>query len=73
VLLSATATHPTASGFLSVYPTGGAAGTSTLNYATGQTVANAALVPLAADGSVSLRVATGTSHVILDVAGYLLR
>jgi hypothetical protein len=73
VLLSATATHPTASGFLSVYPTGGAAGTSTLNYATGQTVANAALVQLAADGSVSLRVATGSSHVILDVAGYLLR
>lgn len=68
-----TAIRPTAAGFLSAYPTGGAAGTSTLNYPTGQTVANAALVPLAADGSLSLRVGAGSSHLVLDVAGYFQR
>ena len=73
VMVTVTAIGPTASSFLAAYPTGGASATSTLNYATGQTVANSALVPLAADGSLSLKVGAGSSHVVLDVAGYLVR
>jgi hypothetical protein len=73
VLVTATAIRPTASGYLTAYPTGAASTTSTLNYVTGQTVANSALVPLAADGSLSLQVGAGSSHVVLDVAGYLVR
>jgi hypothetical protein len=73
VVLTVTATRPTTASHLTAYPTGTAPTTSTLNFAAGQTVANAALVPLAADGSISLRVGAGSAHVVLDVAGYLQR
>lgn len=73
VLLTVTATRSTAASHVTAYPTGVTPTTSTLNFAAGQTTANAALVPLAADGSLSLRVGAGTSHVVLDVAGYLQR
>lgn len=73
VLLTVTATRGTEATHLSAYRTGEWPGVSTLNYQRNQTVANTALVPLAADGSISLRVGGGTAHVLLDVAGYLQR
>ncbi|CAA9216174.1 MAG: Beta-galactosidase [uncultured Corynebacteriales bacterium] len=73
VLLTVVSTRSTTAGWLSAYPTGPWPGTSTVNFQTGVTTANAALVPLAADGSISLRTGAGTTHVVLDVAGYLLR
>lgn len=73
VFVTATATRPTSASHLTAYPTGTAPTTSTLNFPTAGTVANSALVPLAADGSISLRVGAGTAHVVLDVGGYLQR
>jgi hypothetical protein len=74
--LNLTATEPTASGHLTLFPAGATLpGTSTLNFSAAQTRANNAVLPLAADGSGALTgqalvVGAGTVHVILDVAGY---
>ncbi len=57
-------------GYLSIWPTGAARPTvSTLNSWDGSIVANAAIVPASADGSISVYV-TDRTHVILDVNGY---
>lgn len=42
---------------------------SNLNYTTGQTVPNAVIAPLAADGSVCFH-AEGTTHLLADVNGW---
>ena len=73
VFVTATATRPTSASHLTAYPSGTAPATSTLNFPAGGTVANSALVPIAPDGSISLRVGAGTAHVLLDVGGYLQR
>jgi hypothetical protein len=73
VVLNLTATGPTATGFLTAFGTGQVRpGTSTLNFVTGSTVANQAIVPLGADGAIQIfnGSATGTVHAIADVAGY---
>jgi endosialidase-like protein len=65
-----TATSTLGPGFLLLYPQGGAQPVvSTLNYAPGQTVANAAIVPLGAGGLTVVAGVAGTD-VILDVNGY---
>jgi uncharacterized protein (DUF1800 family) len=73
LVLNVTVAQPTASGFVTLYP-GGAAkpSTSTINYRTGLTRANSAIVRL---GSGVLNAvagqAVGTSvHLIVDVSGY---
>jgi len=73
VWLTVTATRPTASGYVSVTPTAQtSAATSVLNYATVQTRANLVLVPLAGDGSVSLRVGgSGSTDLLADVSGWV--
>jgi hypothetical protein len=70
VALTVTETGARSSGFLTVWP-GGAVqpGTSTLNFAGGQTVSNQVLVPVAADGSVMLAVHGGPADVVVDLAG----
>lgn len=45
--------------------------TSNVNYAPGLTVANLALVPVGPSGRVSVRANSGSTHVIVDVLGYL--
>jgi hypothetical protein len=70
VSLNVTATNTQGPGFLMLYPQGGAQPlVSTLNYLAGETVANAALVPLGPGG---LTVVAGVSgaDLILDVNGY---
>ena len=67
-------TQPTTGpGFFSLY----AAGTSlplvsTLNYSSGQTRANNAIVPLGAGGDVAVRCGqgSGTAQIVIDVNGY---
>lgn len=73
VALNVTMTETTAPGWLQVIPTGGttAAGASSSVNATspGQTVANLVIVPVGADGSVTL-VGNAIGHVLVDVAGW---
>ncbi|HEY6554576.1 MAG TPA: glycoside hydrolase family 44 protein [Vicinamibacteria bacterium] len=67
-----TVTQPTAAGNLVLFPTGTPPGTSTINYAAGQTRGNNAVVSLSTAAAVSIRCnqASGSAHVILDVNGY---
>ncbi|MFD9123421.1 right-handed parallel beta-helix repeat-containing protein [Kitasatospora sp. NPDC059571] len=72
VVLNLTATSPTAAGFVTAYPHGGARPTtSNVNYAAGRTVPNLAVVPVGADGYVDLYSGSaGTVDLIADVTGY---
>jgi hypothetical protein len=72
VALNVTATNPTAAGYLTVWPKGAARPTaSSLNFVAGQTVPNMVIVPVGADGQVSLfNGATGTADLIVDVLGW---
>ena len=66
-----TVVGPAGSGFLGVYPSGGAfPGVSTLNFVAGQTVANAAVVPLGAGGAVTTFAGVSGSDLLIDVNGY---
>ena len=68
VSLNVTAVTPSAAGNLTFFP-----GTSTLNFATGKTRANNAIVRLASSSSGTLvfRNSSATSvHVVIDVSGY---
>jgi Chaperone of endosialidase len=70
VSLNVTATNTQGPGFLLLYPQGGAQPlVSTLNYVAGETVANAAIVPLGAGGVTVVAGVSGT-ELILDVNGY---
>lgn len=72
VALNVTVTGPLAAGNLVVFPCddpGGAA--SNLNFATGQTIANAVIVAVDAADEVCFRSTTAT-HVIADVSGYFV-
>ena len=71
VVANITVTDGTAGSFLSVYPTGWPAPTSSaINFAPGETIANQVTVPVGAGGRWSFRGAAGTVHVIVDVVGY---
>jgi Tol biopolymer transport system component len=76
VVLNVTAFQPGGNGHLTLYP-GDLADplTSTLNFRTGETRANNAILPLALDGSGTLAVSAavsggGTVHLIVDVGGW---
>ena len=70
VSLNVTVTQTQGPGDLRVYPNPGSAPlVSTLNYVGGQTVANAAVVPLGTSGVNFLPAVSGT-HLVLDVNGY---
>lgn len=72
VLLNVTAVDPTASSFLTVYPTGTTRpNASNLNTVPGGTVANQVLARLGPDGSVTLFNNAGSVHVLFDVAGWI--
>lgn len=71
VLVSVTATAPTAPGFVTVFPSGASRpGTSTLSLVPGRTSTNLALVPVGEDGSISLYNAAGCTHVSVVVKGW---
>jgi len=74
VALNVTATDPTGNGFVTVFPDGGATpNASNVNYVKGQTIANAVIVPVAADGKIDLTNAgteAGSVDLVADVVGY---
>lgn len=70
VTVNITVTGPVGDGFVTVFPTGATRpGTSNVNFSTGQTVANGAVVQLGALGKVSIFSNNGCPHVIVDAAG----
>jgi hypothetical protein len=78
VVLNLTGVNDTAGSlptFLSVVPdaipAGTAPTTSNLNLAKGQVKPNMVIVPVGADGKVRIFNNTGTTHVVVDVVGYL--
>jgi len=71
VVVNVTTTGATASGFVTVWP-GGAARplASTLNSVPGGAVANVAIVPVDALGTISLYNSAGSAHLVVDVLGW---
>ena len=68
VYANLTVTQAVSSGYLTLWPAGTRPGTSTLNYAAGQTVANFSVSGLSSD---TVRVyASRTTHVLLDVVAF---
>ena len=71
VILNVTATEPTSSSFLTVFPSGAALPlASNLNFAASVTVPNLVIVKVGADGNVKVYNKIGSVHVIFDVAGW---
>ena len=68
-----TVTGPTASGYVVIYPQGSSTPTtSTVNFLSGQTVANAFAVGLSASGFVTVHSFTsGQCHFIVDITGFV--
>lgn len=71
VVLNVTVTEPTAGSFLTVWPHGEARPlASNLNYEAGQTVPNQVVVKVGAGGQVDLFNHAGSTHIVIDVAGW---
>jgi uncharacterized protein (DUF1501 family) len=69
-MLNVTVVAASANGWITAWPSGESKpNASSLNYVRNQTVANAVLAKLGADGKVSLA-ATGATNLIADVVGY---
>ncbi|MGW0465877.1 FlgD immunoglobulin-like domain containing protein [Streptomyces sp. NPDC003027] len=73
VVMNVTVTNVSKPTFVSVFPAGTArTSASTLNAGAGQTVPNLTMVPLGADGAVTLYNHNGTVHLVGDVSGYFV-
>ncbi|MDQ2737706.1 MAG: transglycosylase SLT domain-containing protein [Actinomycetota bacterium] len=74
VAINVTVTRPAGSGYLTVYPDGGARPiASNVNFVVGQTIANLVLVPVGSDGRIRLYNGSGGAvDLIADIAGYYL-
>ena len=71
ISLNVTVTNTQGPGFILIYPQGGAQpNVSTLNYVAGQTIANAAVVPLGTGGGVTVIAGVSGTDLILDTNGY---
>ena len=71
VVINLTATGSTQPGFVTAWAAGAAfPDTSNLNTEAGVNVANLAVVPVSADGKISLYNSHGTTHLVGDVVGY---
>ena len=73
VSVNLTVVAPAQTGHLQAYPGGiTPPPASVINFGAGQTRANNAILPLAADGTLAVRpgMASGTVHLLLDVNGY---
>ena len=69
VSLNVVATGPDAAGFITVYPCGSRPAVSSVNFATGQTVGNAVIAPVSADGTVCFY-SLATSDLVVDINGW---
>ena len=71
LVVNITATEPVGAGFMQALPTGAAPGqTSNVDYTTGETAATHAIVPLGADGTISV-FTSNSAHIVVDVMGYI--
>jgi hypothetical protein len=71
VVLNVTVDHPTASGYLTVWPTGAdRPDASNVNFEAGQTVPNLVIAKIGGDGKISYFNNSGRVQVIMDVLGY---
>ncbi len=71
VVMNVTVDAPTASSYLTVWPSGGTKPeVSNLNFAAGQTVPNLVTVKVGGNGKVSAYNLTGSTQVIFDVVGW---
>ena len=64
-----TVTGGVAAGFLTAWPCGARPATSTVNYTTGEAIANGAQMPLSASGQLCVFV-SNDAHVVIDVNGW---
>ncbi|MDH4146029.1 MAG: hypothetical protein OEY23_12785, partial [Acidimicrobiia bacterium] len=72
VSLNITATESSVPSFLSIWPSDGSQpNASVVNMEAGQTVANAHLVDVGADGKIVIFNNTGSSHVVVDITGWV--
>ncbi len=70
VIVNNTVVRPAGGGFVTMYPTGTTRpDTSSLNAAAGETRGNLSIVPLGADGKVTVYTSAG-ADIVVDVAGY---
>ena len=71
VVLNLTVTNPTASSYLTAFPTGSAQPlASNINFVAGQTIPNRVLVKLGTGGKISIYNAFGNVDVLADVGGW---
>jgi hypothetical protein len=71
VAINVTVTEPTASSFLTVYPTGSARPlASNLNFVAGQTIPNMVIAKVGVGGQVSIFNLAGSVEVVVDVLGW---
>ncbi len=71
VALNVTAVTPTASNFVTVYPSGSALPTaSNLNFTAGQTIANMVISKVGPDGAIVLFNNAGVTQFVVDIVGY---
>ena len=71
VSLNITVVSPTGIGYVLLYPQGGSQpNVSTLNYTAGQTLANAAIVPLSSGGAITVASALSNTELLIDTNGY---
>lgn len=71
VALNVTAVGAWGPGYLTVWPSGAARPVaSNLNFATGQTIANAVVVGVGANGRISVYNSSAASNIVVDVAGW---
>jgi hypothetical protein len=71
VAMNVTVTDPTASGFLTIFPSGSARPlAANLNFDPGKTVPNLVVAKLGAGGRVAAFNSSGSTNVIFDVAGW---
>jgi hypothetical protein len=69
VIANLTVTAPVGGGYLSVYPIGGTAGSSNVNFSANETIANLGLIT-SKSGIVFSNQATGTTQLVTDLEGY---
>ena len=70
VVVNLTGVQPSSGTYLTLFPSGTPPNASNVNLLPGEIRPNLVMVPVAADGSVMLYNAAGTTDAILDVAGY---
>jgi hypothetical protein len=71
VALNVTVVGPTASNYLTVFPSGSARpNSSNLNFTAGQTIANMVIAKVGSDGKINLFNNEGSTQVLVDVVGY---